>query len=128
MKNIEKYRDKLLSLVNVCNWYDYFNSDDDCVQDCRSCEERFVKWLFEDCEKKPVLDEKEREYLSHVLNPFKLYIRSVAKYPSKQAGCDREFICVRFIESGWQFPSFKKGTMYKGMKCNREYTLEELGL
>lgn len=56
MKNIEKYRDKLLSLVNVCNWYDYFNSDDDCVQDCRSCEERFVKWLFEDTEKS-VLDE-----------------------------------------------------------------------
>lgn len=56
MKNIEKYRDKLLSLVNVCNWYDQFNSDDDCVQDCRTCEERFVKWLFEDSEKS-VLDE-----------------------------------------------------------------------
>nr|DAH76613.1 MAG TPA: hypothetical protein [Bacteriophage sp.] len=56
MKNIEKYRDKLLSLVNVCNWYDHFNSDDDCVQDCRSCEQRFVNWLFEDSEKS-VLDE-----------------------------------------------------------------------
>lgn len=44
MKKIEKYRDKLLTLVNVCNWYDG-------VQDCRSCEERFVKWLFEDSDK-----------------------------------------------------------------------------
>lgn len=127
MKNIEKYRDKLLSAVNVCNWYDHFNSDDDCVQDCKACEERFVKWLFEDSEK-PVLDEQERKYLSQVLNPFKLYIRSIVKYPLTQDGCEREFIYVRFMRSGWQFPSFKKGSMYKGMKCNREYSLEELGL
>ena len=25
-------------------------------------------------------------------------------------------------------PYFEKGTMYKGMKVNREYTLKELGL
>ena len=70
MKNIEKYRDELLERVNVCNWYDYFNSDDDCVQDCKACEERFVKWLFEDSEK-TVLDEKEKEYLSAVIKPFR---------------------------------------------------------
>ena len=53
MKNIEKYRDELLERINVCNWYDY------CVQDCKACEECFVKQLFEDSEK-PVLDDVER--------------------------------------------------------------------
>ena len=126
MKNIEKYRDELLERVNVCNWYDYFNSDDDCVQDCKSCEERFVKWLFEDSEK-TVLDEKEKEYLSAVIKPFRNRVTSVRKWYN---GIDyRIIIALDNNENLCQLPRFPVGSeMYMGMDINKCYTLQELGL
>ena len=126
MKNIEKYRDKLLERVNVCNWYDYFNSDGDCVQDCKACEERFVKWLFEDSEK-PVLDEKEREYLSSVIKPFKKRVTSVRKWFN---GIDYQIIIsLDHAETLCQLPRFPLSSeMYKGMDSNKWYSLQELGL
>ena len=126
MKNIEKYRDELLERVNVCNWYDYFNSDDDCVQDCKACEERFVKWLFEDSEE-PVLDDVEREFLSATIKPFRKKIAYIVKDQDFDDGKQ----CIRIIlqnGDGMRFPYFDDDTMYKGMKKFRNYTLEELGL
>ena len=129
MKNIEKYRDKLLERVNVCNWYDYFNSDD-CVQDCKACEERFVKWLFEDSEK-PVLDEKERKYLSEVIRPFRKSVIGVCKHFFAEDNKQYISISVR-NDSGFSeyinLPNFNSDTMYKGMKAEKLYALEELGL
>ena len=130
MNNTEKYRDKLLDRVNVCSWYDYFNSDDDCVQDCKVCEERFVKWLFEDSEK-PVLDEKERKYLSEVIRPFRKIVIGVCKHFFAED--NKQYICISVRnDSGFSeyinLPNFKSDTMYKGMKAEKWYALEELGL
>lgn len=130
MKNFEKYKDKLLDRINVCSWYDYFNSDDDCVQDCKACEERFVKWLFEDSEK-PVLDRVEREYLKAVIWPLRKIIVTVSK---NRLNNDLEYIALRVKsfkkdeEENMCFPSFKIGTMFKGMELGKKYSLEELGL
>lgn len=128
MKNIEKFRDKLLERVNVCSWYDYFNSDDYCVQDCKACEEFFVKWLFEDSEE-PVLDEKEREYLSHIIKPFRknvLYISKIEK------GYDHDICFILIMLKGSEvinLPYFNtKSGMYAGMQPFVKYSLEELGL
>ena len=128
MKNIEKYRDELLERVNVCNWYDYFNSDDDCVQDCKSCEERFVKWLFEDSEK-TVLDEKEKEYLSAVIKPFREKVSYISKLEKGYPETD-QFIKISLINDEYVcLPYFnRKSRMYLGMKKFRNYTLEEIGL
>ena len=124
MKNIEKYRDELLERVNVCNWYDYFNSDDDCVQDCKACEERFVKWLFEDSEK-PVLDEVERKYLSDVIKPF-VHRESYIVKKLNRSGYYIAIIVNNFDVIN--LPYFTRNTMYKGMEVNRKYKLKELGL
>ena len=124
MKNIEKYRDELLERVNVCNWYDYLNSDDDCVQDCKACEERFVKWLFEDSEK-PVLDEVERKYLSDVIKPFVHRVSYIVKK------LNRSGYYIAIIVNNFDvinLPYFTRNTMYKGMEVNRKYKLKELGL
>ena len=75
-----------------------------------------------------ILDDVEKRYLKGVIRPFRdkvLYIAkrsirsdSTIEYISIQlAGC--EFTCL---------PCFKKGTMYKGMKPDHWYSLEELGL
>lgn len=85
--------------------------------------------------KEDILNEKEKEYLSAVIKPFKdriVYIRKVAvdkctRFISiKVKGCDYEeednpeYICL---------PYFKECTMYyKNMKTDKNYTLGELGL
>ena len=129
MKNIEKFRDKLLERVNVCNWYDHFNPNGaDCVQDCKSCEERFVEWLFEESEE-PVLDEKEREYLSHVIKPFRENVICISK---QEKGYEDDVYFIAIVLNGSErihLPYFNaKSGMYIGMDSNKWYTLEDLGL
>lgn len=85
----------------------------------------FANWLEEEYEPK-ILDEKEKEYLSAVIKPF----RKKVKYIEKRifsTGAEYIRICLTEDETV-NFPNFKKGTMYKGMKVNKRYTLEELGL
>lgn len=76
--------------------------------------------------KEPILDKEEKEYLENVLRPFKNKVNWVAKN-----GCGNNFEYLWFDlreDDGLCLPSFKKDTMYKGMKPNKHYTLEELGL
>lgn len=79
-------------------------------------------------EKKYILDKVEREYLKAVIKPFKENVKYIVK-----ADCYRSKI-YEAIEIGLEnddcmfFPNFEKGTMYKGMKLDKRYTLEELRL
>lgn len=77
-----------------------------------------------------ILDEKEKEYLSNVIKPFRYRVVSIAKIGYN----DRYFISIR-IQS--KFTLSKMGhtdlpifntDMYEGMESNKEYTLKELGL
>ena len=84
----------------------------------------FRKWL--DMEhKEPILDEAERAYLSAVIRPFRKSVISIEKSTIYGEG---EVICIDTEKIDIVLPTFKKGTMYKGMEVGREYTLEELGL
>ena len=77
------------------------------------------------------LDEKEKDYLSAVIKPFRDDVISIKKYNNgysnyscivievKPLGIPKEFI---------DLPSFRSGTMYNGLETNREYILEELDL
>ena len=75
---------------------------------------------------KPILDKKEKEYLSYVIRPF----RDKIQYLYKTKNDDSEYIEFKFNDAYdfMCFPNFEKGTMYKGMEANRKYSLEELGL
>ncbi len=77
-------------------------------------------------EKKPILTDEEREYLSVVIKPF----RKEIKYIVKLEDClSYEFIKIRLKNSDAMFfPNFPSDTKYKGMEINIPYTLEELGL
>lgn len=91
----------------------------------KSYHEALKKWL--DMDHDPILDEVEKMYLSAIIKPFRNRV---------------DFICkVNFLEDVFQhivigitndediaLPTFKSGTMYKGMKPGHAYTLEELGL
>lgn len=74
---------------------------------------------------KEILDEEEKEYLSNVIKPF----RDKVEYIVKETSSNNEYITISIKDdSDLSFPNFKKGTKYKGMKEEKEYTLEELGL
>lgn len=74
---------------------------------------------------KPTLDKKEKEYLENLLRPFK--DRVVYIHKTDRVG--GEWIAI-FLEDNdlISLPCFKEGTMYKGMKLDKQYTLKELGL
>ena len=76
-------------------------------------------------EHKEILDEKEKKYLSAVIRPFKGKVDYIKKFDIT----GKEFIYIHLKNNeDIDFPYFKKGTMYKGMKLDKRYTLKELGL
>lgn len=97
----------------------YFNDDVSIVK-----VERPVQYdtVFE--RKEEILDETEKRYLASVIGPFRHKVETIRK----EAG-NKEFILIELKdEASINFPYFKKGTMYKGMKEDKKYTLKELGL
>ena len=77
----------------------------------------------------PLLNKKEREYLRTILRPFKGRKIRITKMNNNDDSSNEECIYIEFGNiSDLCFPDFKAGTMYKGLKANKEYTPEELGL
>lgn len=85
----------------------------------------FFNWLEREY-KPPILDDVEKAYLSAVIKPFRDRVKYITKYiyPAKE-----EYLLIVMCNGErMSFPTFKKETMYKGMKVYQEYTLEDLGL
>lgn len=80
----------------------------------------------------PILTDKEKEYLGAVIKPFRNQVGKITKI--KYINLEKILIIISKSKDSdaWQeliyLPYFETGTMYKGMKEGREYTLEELGL
>lgn len=96
----------------------------------------YVRSFREDCweeYKEPVLDEKEKEYLSAVIKPFRDRITYIAKVEEDIHWF--YWIMIRvdigFLNDYYDFclPPFEETSdMYKNMEVGKEYTLKELGL
>ena len=80
------------------------------------------------CEPAPVLDVVEKRYLKNVIRPFKDRIIYVKKLQSTAYRKIAYLYVAVKDDSYMMFPRFNKNTMYKNMKINKEYTLEELGI
>lgn len=79
-----------------------------------------------------ILDEKEKEYLSNVIKPFRNRVISINKYFYVfDNTCAIEIYILSsvkiFEKEIIRLPLFRN-EMYKGMKKNKPYTLEELDL
>ena len=83
-------------------------------------------WLEQEY-KPPILDDVEKAYLSAVIKPWKNKIKFIEKFEDTY---DKERILIWIIGDcrNIYLPQFEKGKIYKGMECDKEYTLEELGL
>ena len=79
---------------------------------------------------KPILDDIEKKYLGNIIKPFRNKIKYIRKISSPTENFEYIRICYQDhnYTNALTFPDFKVGVMYKGMKTDRRYTLEELGL
>lgn len=91
-----------------------------------SCTDAILNWMARPYEEK-ILDDVEKEYLSAVIKPFRNRVKYIVKtYGVSEA---RQFIKIIMCDGGYSnLPFFKEGTMYNGMKVDKQYTLQELGL
>lgn len=96
--------------LDKLDWENFYNIDGD---------------LYLCIKNEEILDEKEKEYLSAVIKPF----RDNIKYIRKGDFIKYEYISICINNDDIiNFPNFKKGTMYKNMEIGKKYSLEELGL
>ena len=81
-----------------------------------------------------ILDDAEKRYIKNIVRPFKDRVTSICKrrYDDIYAYI---VICYEDIyhdasvtERRTYLPNFKVNTMYKGMKLEEHYTLDELGI
>ena len=86
---------------------------------------------YDEIIKLPILDDIEKKYLNNVIKPFRKHIITIRKIQNYKY----EFIEIVIYSTVEgvsceviSFPYFNKGKMYQGIRVNREYTLEELGL
>ena len=73
----------------------------------------------------PILDDKEKEYLGNLIRPFRDRVTYIAKRKENKT---KLFIHIQLKDDWGCLPDFKENTMYKNMKIDKSYTLEELGL
>ena len=135
MLNIEKYKRELMRGVNICKIEEIvteITGKKICpagVDNCDGCKELILEWLLEEA-KEPILNEVEKDYLSAVIKPFRDEVKFI-ELPSYDRP-NLTYTCIRMYDNCGnkivRLPIFKRGTMYKGMKLDKNYTLEELGL
>lgn len=134
MKNIEKYKDIVLENLNNCHLEkslrEVYGKTVVCCPHtkCDECKKRLREWLLEEA-KEPILYDAEREYLSAVIKPFRKKVKHIVKI-NLFGSPEEQFI--RIVIGNLDFinlPNFNKNTgMYRGMKVDKLYSLEELGL
>ncbi|MBD0857662.1 hypothetical protein CGK76_01460 [Erysipelotrichaceae bacterium 7770_A6] len=84
-----------------------------------------LEWMAQEY-KGDILDYAEKKYLSEVIRPFREEVNGIKKQTDSLRY--RDFIRIQVGDDYLTFPQFAKGTKYKGLKLEKRYTPEELGL
>lgn len=85
-------------------------------------------------ERKPeLLTEEEKEYLTNLIKPFRNQFRGLEKQHSEET--DTYYLVLDVVhckdkdtDDSVYMPNFEKDSAYKGLKTDKYYTLDELGL
>ena len=127
MLNIEKYKDEILHTgqdITCC--VNELIHNGICREDCRECQADAMKWLLSEASES-ILNDSEKKYLSAVIKPFRDKVKYIEKMSSDYY--DEVYIVIGIKDDeNIVSPVFKENKMYKRMKTEKEYTLEELGL
>ena len=136
MIKAEKYKEKIKELnyrFAVCNGEIKQCEDLNCYTCAfyaapRSCMENMNKWLLEEY-KEPILTDEEKRILQNIidaLRPLGKKVKTISKRdfsPSLD-----EYLHFTYDDDSATTTTFDGNKMFVGMKIQKEYTLEELGL
>lgn len=129
--NLEHYKERLKRILKE-HFNDpgmiFYSIRDDIDPEIQRTSDFFtatiLDWMAQEY-KPEILDKVEKKYLSEVIRPFRKEVIAIKKL---EVPSGREYILIILKDDGMHFPCFKKDTMYKGMKLEKRYTPEELGL
>lgn len=150
--DMEQYKGKITTIIKVfsdgtylikyCDWWNWAdemlekaNIDDYIKQFLDENKEVFKNYdiNFSVTPKPQILDEVEKRYLSNIIRPFRGRVIGIVKIGSHIQ--EYQYISIRIRSlvprlsyENINLPYFHSGIMYKGMKVDKYYTLEELGL
>lgn len=129
-------------LIKYCDWWNWtdemlekVNPEDFIKQFLDKNKKVFKKFNvnFSVIPKSQILDEAEKRYLSNIIRPFRGRVIGIVKIGSQIQ--EYQYISIRIRSlvprlsyENINLPYFHSGIMYKGMKVDKDYTLEELGL
>lgn len=124
VKTTEK---RLESRLNVIRIENLKNLKNDYYGKIIKIEEPAYTTVYES--KAEILDEAEKRYLRGVIRPFRDRVKYIQKF-TFSTGKAKITIKTEKDNDTWYVssPLFEKDSMYKNMKPDKEYTLEELGL
>ena len=102
-------------------------------RDSLSRQQAFIKFCESEYQEPPILDEKEKEFLQFQYDHIHPEIIEFMKFDCElyENGERHEVEDISYKTKNKEkrtFPTFKKGSMYKGMNLGEYYTPEELGL
>lgn len=129
--NLEHYKERLKKILKE-HYEDpgmiFYSIRDDIDPEIQRTDDLFtgaiLDWMAHEY-KPELLDKVEKKYLSEVIRPFREEVVAIEKL---ETPLREEYILIILKGDGIHFPNFKKGRMYKGMKLEKRYTPEELGL
>ena len=108
----DKIKTKCDSNIRSCCWTTYTRD--------------ILEWMSQPY-KESILNDTEKEYLADVIRPFREKVNTISKFHSWDDSS--QYIYIETEDNHFAtLPVFPKGTMYKGMKEMKHYTLEELDL
>lgn len=128
------------TLRDYCNSHDLCNgcvlkTDDDSLYDCKLFASSPAQ--FKDVGEE-LLTYKEKQFLQYLIDHVRPRITKIEKrkYETDSEYKNKEYIaliceeksCGKIELCETLLPDFIKGTMYKGMELNKEYTIGDLGL
>lgn len=139
MLNIEKYKDEIKAELEKDNTLGCVvnklmgNTCDDYPK-CNDCYLKVLDWLLQEC-KESILTEEDKKILKDVINVFNSFKKEIVDI-RKCHICRGCYLYINYIDGGEDVSSIETHTtlpfngdkLFKGMKLDKRYTLEELGL
>ena len=135
MKNIDKYKEKILQLIdrgdslpcaiaNVAG----ISGAIRCQIKCSECQKKSFEWMYLE---QPDLTDEEKDIINSMCNVFNRLGCKVASIRKSENGLGDGLICVSRKDEirvrNYYFTNFRND-LFKGMELNKEYSPKDLGV
>lgn len=139
MKNIEKYEEEIKKEIanfrNIpCIVKDLKDGGCGESRNCVTCSTEMLHWLSQEY-KESILTEEDKKILKDVINVFNSFKKEIVDIRKRHI-CRGCYLYINYIDGGEDVSSIETHTtlpfngdkLFKGMKLDKRYTLEELEL